>query len=798
MAAYDNREDGAVFVELIRQRSLREGVAGIRFAHDASAFSQVKCPCLVQVLDYGRNPADGALYLVAAPPEGEPLRQRLERDGPLSPAAALSVAGDLLTALQAVHAAGLVHRGVSVANVAVRDDNETVRAQLLTFGADRGGAIPDPKPDLRALAELLNDVLERAAYVPPLLREFIEEARSEQDGFEDAATLREALERVVGATQALGSINVMAPGEVHDETGPMPVARVGFAATTPGTNRETRRLVVRVMTSIGRAFRNFALYPSDNPMFQLSAKDVCRALDGFFALQERLEVIVDRFAIRYEGEVVYEDADIHGSFPYRLHNDGIRRLSVASGLGHSEMIDWLNCLHQVAGIGNLSDDVVTAMWSQTFPHITFHTVDELICDDAGDSLAGFGDEIARSDDGDGDWFGVRSQRAVEARMPTAAAARPRLDQWLQQDHLLALRDRLEAQQGDRLTELLALMIDALGRYEDTPEQEGLIRVLDNALGALLVRRDYMRVLMIVKAARRLIEAHTVEAFRLDLEHLVDMASDEEAVVDMVDQLINTADPNEAAQIARLFTLLDPSAGGHVAQRLDTIPPQRMPMTQLALMRLCRRFPWRLTPGLRSPRPAVILATLRVLREIRSEQANNEVRGLINHASPEVRVAALQVLSANNDPGLMDAAKMMLDDADPAARLGLISALPKLTAEQSDELLVLMLDHADLPHRTPEEIAALFNAIVRSGRDAVVAALEKQLDEQHTSALRLRARMLASSLFSRERQDLIEPSLRALMRIDTAAAHRALAAARQHATRAVRRTLERIGGPSEAT
>ncbi len=106
-----------------------------RFQREARAMGQLQHPHIARVIDFdatGEHP-----YMVIEYLPGGSLREHLdEHDGPLSPAAAVSVAGQLADALQYAHAIGMVHRDIKPANVMFVDDARH-HAVLTDFGIAR-------------------------------------------------------------------------------------------------------------------------------------------------------------------------------------------------------------------------------------------------------------------------------------------------------------------------------------------------------------------------------------------------------------------------------------------------------------------------------------------------------------------------------------------------------------------------------------------------------------------------------------------------------------------------------------
>jgi beta-N-acetylhexosaminidase len=85
-----------------------------RFLRDVETAAQLTEPHIIPVLDAGE--LDGQLYLVMPVVDGIDLASLLDRDGPMSPRLAVQVIEQLAAALDAAHAAGLVHRDVKPSN----------------------------------------------------------------------------------------------------------------------------------------------------------------------------------------------------------------------------------------------------------------------------------------------------------------------------------------------------------------------------------------------------------------------------------------------------------------------------------------------------------------------------------------------------------------------------------------------------------------------------------------------------------------------------------------------------------
>ncbi len=127
-AAWDERLDRRVALKQIRPEMAGDPLRRERFRREARAVAQLDHPAIVRIHDLLETP-DGD-WLVLQYVEGPTLAQRL-RQGPLPPEQVLTLARDVLGALEAAHSAGLLHRDLKAENVVLTPAG---RAMVLDFG----------------------------------------------------------------------------------------------------------------------------------------------------------------------------------------------------------------------------------------------------------------------------------------------------------------------------------------------------------------------------------------------------------------------------------------------------------------------------------------------------------------------------------------------------------------------------------------------------------------------------------------------------------------------------------------
>jgi serine/threonine-protein kinase len=130
--AWDSRLDREVALKLLPAESDAGDARASSIIHEGRLLARVRHPNIVTI--YGAERIGDTVGLWMERVDGETVEQRLSREPPLEPSAAVATGIQICHAVSAVHTAGLLHRDIKAQNVMLARDG---RAVLMDFGTGR-------------------------------------------------------------------------------------------------------------------------------------------------------------------------------------------------------------------------------------------------------------------------------------------------------------------------------------------------------------------------------------------------------------------------------------------------------------------------------------------------------------------------------------------------------------------------------------------------------------------------------------------------------------------------------------
>jgi hypothetical protein len=127
-----------VALKLIAPEAAADEVFAKRFAEESRIAASIEHPNVVPI--YAAGAEGGVPFIAMRYVAGSDLSRRIAREGRLRPEAAVSLVAQVANGLDAIHAAGLVHRDVKPANVLLSGAEGAEHAYITDFGVARNVA----------------------------------------------------------------------------------------------------------------------------------------------------------------------------------------------------------------------------------------------------------------------------------------------------------------------------------------------------------------------------------------------------------------------------------------------------------------------------------------------------------------------------------------------------------------------------------------------------------------------------------------------------------------------------------
>lgn len=147
-AACDLKRGVRVALKLMHAHLGNVREAQFRFRNEASALHKLRSDHVARLYDFGHHES-GAPYLVMEHVPGHDLTREVARSGRLRWGDAQAIVDQMCRGLEAVHAAGLIHRDLKPRNVVLVREGQGLSVKLVDFGLSKSSGAPAHPPITR-------------------------------------------------------------------------------------------------------------------------------------------------------------------------------------------------------------------------------------------------------------------------------------------------------------------------------------------------------------------------------------------------------------------------------------------------------------------------------------------------------------------------------------------------------------------------------------------------------------------------------------------------------------------------
>jgi serine/threonine protein kinase len=572
-------------------------------------------------------------------------------------------------------------------------------------------AFEEVAPDLR-VPRLLEDIILRCLEKDP------------DDRFQTAGELLEAMEEYLQEQAGKNVLTLEEASELQGDQGDLPVSRRSF-----GNEEQDRpvEIVVDFLKRLGKAYKSFVTYPSDNPIFTTMAQAVKDQLDVYFTNKERLSLSVDRLAVFYAKKKVYEDTDLRTSYPFKMFSDGIRQIYISKGITLEEIARFLDCLCEVSSGQKVHSDLVTLMWEKKFKYIDTMLADDILEENLPNikELQDSGLNVGGTTGYHGKPRGsIDGSKSAQQQHATHDALRGTLSE----------SDRLQLQslvgtelEADHIADFIHILTAVLGVTRKADDVKALIRIMSQVTQVLLGVGDYTHSIEVLKPVRATLSKTSNAAIRTMLEELMDHAGSEDNVRAALTNLTENTPEDESLATGTYLSIVNRSVVPTILDLLaNDLNPTAQRIAMMALRQQCKEGPEFLYDALSHSSPQVIRVVLVILGNIGGAGALDEISKCVRHPITAVRKEAVRTLVKLRDPQFGIHVQPVMTDPELEVRIATMAGIATLGDQTAIRPLIALMEERTFLRWEPREQKHMFRVLGQLGGPQVTEIMSQKL------------------------------------------------------------------------
>jgi hypothetical protein len=432
--------------------------------------------------------------------------------------------------------------------------------------------------------------------------------------------------------------------------------------------------VEELMALVTKALRAVQLYLPNNPVYQRAIENVRTGCRKLWEATGELTLDVDETDLRWEGNIVYRQEQKNESVAWTLYKDGVRSVTLRPGVEDSEIVRFLQVLHQARTLAaDAPDDLLTLLWQEDFQYLNY-TFRELTLDVALPAASEeMGPQTATPE--------VQQTVQQEAPPQREAVSVDEFDTTLYflEDHEITyLQSEVEREYSQDLRHnVLSLLFDLLELQPFGTVRAELIGILENFIPYLLGSGDFHSVAYILRElgivlgrAKDLIPEH-----RQALSAIPTRLSQPEALSQLLQALDEaTVHPTED-ELGELFKELEPAALVTLAAWIGRLSSEDVKaLVKRSAERLATQNPGEVLKALASPDPGTALEMVRLAGRLRLSGAPEGMEHLLEHGDHQLKLAVVDALTAIASPTALRLLERCVEDPERDVRIGAVRFL----------------------------------------------------------------------------------------------------------------------------
>jgi hypothetical protein len=434
-------------------------------------------------------------------------------------------------------------------------------------------------------------------------------------------------------------------------------------------------LVGELLRAFGKAARAHQLYLPNNPMH---ARAIDAAKSGFAGIWKEIDSLVLQVTeadLRWMGRPLMEEPDrTSDSIPWLFYKDGIRELVFRSGFESSELLLLLTLMQRARLASAEDDDLLTLLWEHDFAFLQYKYVElGALSTTAVESLRG---EIPEK---------IVAPNEVESEaQQLASSSVARMDEYdstlyfLDDHEIQYLREEVRKDFGsDMRAQVIASLLDTFEQETDPTVREEIAGILDNLFLLLLSLTQFRTAAYLIREAQVTADraSEILLGQRQRLMQLSHRLSEREVLQQLLEALEETPLRPPQNDLHELLGQLKPEALETVLSWLSRSRNLELrSLLESAASKLASTHTSELVRLISSADELVAFEAIRRAGAMKTSAAVSSLASIIEHGTPEMRLAGVAALSEIGSPGALQVLERALSDEDRDIRIAAVKVL----------------------------------------------------------------------------------------------------------------------------
>jgi hypothetical protein len=483
--------------------------------------------------------------------------------------------------------------------------------------------------------------------------------------------------------------------------------------------------VEELLTLISKALRAVQLYLPNNPVYQRALENVRGSCRKIWQATDDLVLEVQETELRWESNLVYSHDQKNESIAWTLFKDGVRSVTLRSGVEETELVRFLQVLHQARTLqAEAADDLLTLLWQEDFQFLTY-TFREISIEGGTPIEAEGPSEVAPPAQ-------VRDQVEKEAPQREVVS----VDEFdttlyfLEDQEIGYLQDEVEREYSQDLRHnVLSVLFDLIETQTYATVRGELISIIENFIPYLLGSGDFHSVAYVLRELAGVLQRgkELIPEHKIALTAIPTRLSQPDALSQLLQALDEaTMHPTEA-ELGELFRELQPEALVTLAGWVSRLSNEQVKMlVKRSAERLASQNAAEVLKALASNDPGTALEMVRLAGRLRLNGAPEGMERLLAEGNREMKLAVVEALTAVASPTALRLLERAVEDSERDARIAAVRFLSSRGHRGAFQRVESAVNGNKLRHADLTEKMAFFEAYGSQAGAAGIPLLERIL------------------------------------------------------------------------